>query len=102
MKYFSLAAAQTVPVTSNIDIDNLKAKIAAIKADIRSEQGMCEGVSSEQLEVRYIMYAIPDWARASFTERRSGSFSPDLMSERNGDLQYSIYLSAHKSSQPSL
>ncbi|CAB4032999.1 active breakpoint cluster region-related -like, partial [Paramuricea clavata] len=43
-------SAQTVPVTSNIDIDNLKAKIAAVKADIRQEQGMCEGVPSEQLE----------------------------------------------------
>ena len=40
-------------MTSNIDIDNLKAKIAAVKADIRQEQGMCEGVPSEQLEVQY-------------------------------------------------
>ncbi|XP_028400755.1 active breakpoint cluster region-related protein-like [Dendronephthya gigantea] len=47
-------SAQTVPVTSNIDIDNLKAKIAAIKADIRSEQGMCEGVSSEKLEKKQV------------------------------------------------
>jgi hypothetical protein len=45
-------AAQTVPVTSNIEIDNLKAKIAAVKADIRQEQGLCEGVPSEKLEVR--------------------------------------------------
>ena len=47
-----MPAAQTIPVTSNIEIDNLKAKIAAVKADIRQEQGLCEGVPSEQLEVQ--------------------------------------------------
>ena len=56
MFLFVIVAAQTVPVTSNFDIDNLKAKIAAIKADIRQEQGMSEGYASAELEVRKQMY----------------------------------------------
>lgn len=48
---FYTSAAQAVPVTSNIELDNLKAKTASIKAEIRQEKGMCEGVSQEQLEV---------------------------------------------------
>ena len=52
---FYFLAAQTIPVTSNIDLDNLKAKIAAIKADIRQEQGLCAGVPSEQLEVYIVI-----------------------------------------------
>ena len=39
-------------MSSNFEIDNLKAKIAGIKADIRQEQGMCEGYTSKELEVR--------------------------------------------------
>ena len=60
---FLIVAAQTVPVTSNFEIDNLKAKIAAIKADIRQEQGMSEGYASAELEVRKQM-CIPSLATA--------------------------------------